>query len=110
MELAVTSTTGYSDQVVPFAVKFTEDTMSPGLGLWIYPNPVRDNLNILLSPSGESRSMKIFNLASQLIYEMKVNENENILNINFSKFPAGRYIIQVLDQQGVLTGNFVKSY
>jgi hypothetical protein len=108
MILPVSSATGYSDQPVPFAQKPDQDKLIPDLGVLVYPNPVRESLNIILPPSDESRLMKIFNLASQLVYEMKVIENENILNVDFSKFPSGRYFVQVLDDKGVLTGNFVK--
>ena len=74
----------------------------------IYPNPVKDKLNILSSKSEDNAIVKIYNTAGEII---KVSALKNELTIlDISSFSTGQYIYKISDsKENVLnTGKFIK--
>ncbi|PZU84551.1 MAG: hypothetical protein DI529_11120, partial [Chryseobacterium sp.] len=70
----------------------------------IYPNPVKDVLNIKSSESGES-TFNIYNTAGQSVANGKSVENK----INVNTLPTGNYIIELVNKKGEKsTQKFIK--
>lgn len=69
------------------------------LSLELYPNPVRDILNI----KGQYQSLEIFNMAGQLL----VTANGEAL-INVSNLPSGTYIVKAISNDKQATYKLIK--
>ena len=66
----------------------------------IYPNPAKETLTI------EGKSMKqivIYNAVGQMVE--KINCDENIININIEAFPAGIYLVNIIDKKDSIITN-----
>jgi len=74
--------------------------VNPGFNLQVYPNPARDNLNILQSGFGESVQVVLFNAAGKEILSKTFNQRHVELPTNL--FSAGYYVVQVSGMNGVL--------
>ena len=72
--------------------------------LLLFPNPVREELNIKLSATFES--LDITNLLGQVIYTEKIDEQN--IRINISNYRPGVYFIRMKGIQGVVTKKFIK--
>ena len=70
----------------------------------LYPNPVRDELTVLVPY--ENVNVKIINTNGAIIREMKLTEIEN--RINVSDLPYGVYIIYVEGEGGPIVERFIK--
>lgn len=70
----------------------------------IYPNPVKDVLNLSLSDVVSAKEYEIYDLVSKKIAATSLKEN----NINVSNLSNGVYILKIKTDEGVLTGKFVK--
>ncbi|WP_281335930.1 endonuclease [Flavobacterium eburneipallidum] len=58
----------------------------------IYPNPSKENFNILFDDSNSMHSVEIFSLSGQKVFEKKDTNNSSILVTNL---PKGTYLIKV---------------
>jgi PKD repeat protein len=61
-------------------------------GLDVYPNPVRDQLNLTL-PTGDSYTVKITNLLGTVVYSENVNKEK--VSINLANTARGVYFVTV---------------
>lgn len=68
--------------------------------LALYPNPVKDELNISFSGTVNDTATAIYDLTGRQVFSEKLNASK----INVSNLPAGIYIIKIGDR----TGKFVK--
>lgn len=67
----------------------------------IYPNPVKDLLNIDFNKLTSSRNtISVYNNAGQLVFIKQINENTSKVSINTSSFTSGIYLIKVEDSEG----------
>ena len=82
---------GNSDSI-NITVKTCPDTITNGR-LFIYPNPVRNELNVLNTGSGLIENIAIFTLWGQKIWEKTIVQN--FFEIDVSNFIQGMYIIRV---------------
>ncbi|MBN9338263.1 MAG: T9SS type A sorting domain-containing protein, partial [Chryseobacterium sp.] len=70
----------------------------------IYPNPVKDILNIKTKEAGES-TYKIYNAAGQSVANGKSVENK----IDVNRLPSGNYVIELVNKKGEKsTQKFIK--
>ena len=77
---------------------------SAASGTVLYPNPVKDLINIQSKTSGEF-TYKVYNAAGQLILNGKTSDKK----INASKLSVGNYIMELQDKAGnKLTQKFIK--
>ena len=60
----------------------------------IYPNPAKDNLNILLTGSAKIKSVELMNTIGQTL------ANTNDANLSLSSYPNGVYFVKVTDMTG----------
>ena len=80
--------------------------------LQIYPNPVKDELNII----GGQGQATIYNMLGQPIqsfhienYSHNGSENNSVFKVNTSELTKGQYILQIITQDGnLITKSFLK--
>ncbi len=64
----------------------------------LYPNPVKDNLNISLSSiKSENTSLQIFNSTGQLVLQQNIDliNGQNNINLNVNHLNQGIYILRI---------------
>jgi len=70
----------------------------------IYPNPVKDYLNVVLSPASGSYSVKIINsLGQQVITLNNVQPSAGVIKIRTAALTKGIYNVQIANINGLLT-------
>ncbi|MGB1295414.1 MAG: PEP/pyruvate-binding domain-containing protein [Flavobacteriales bacterium] len=76
--------------------------------LSVYPNPVKDELNILCTTLG-IHTLQIYNTNGKLIFNKKVNPNIELnISINTEQFLSGLYIIVGVSKEKMNATKFVK--
>lgn len=82
------------------------NTSHPTLSLFVsvYPNPVKNELNVILNNNLETRLINIYNTLGQLVQE-NVNPNETI---DVSALKSGPYFIKVISDKGSASSKFLK--
>ena len=65
-------------------------------GLMVYPNPAKDNLNIVAE---NMRRITICNVLGQVVYDRNVDSDNEI--INMSQYEAGIYMVRIATENGV---------
>ena len=71
-------------------------------GVSLYPNPVKDILNIDLVDNTRISSVKIYDLQGKLLLEKANND------IDVSSFSLGVYLIKIKSEKGEFTKKFIK--
>lgn len=89
---------GYTSTVAPSKtsrrIKFNEDEAEAEEGISIYPNPVKDELNINIQlEEDETASWSVLNINGQLIQSGSLNNDNN--TIDLSDLSQGVYFIQI---------------
>ena len=80
---------------------------NPELKLSVYPNPLNTEiLNIKLDNLASEATLKIFSISGVEFYNEKITNSE-IIHINRSLFKRGVYIVQILDQDNILSTKLV---
>lgn len=72
----------------------------------VYPNPVRDILNISQTNNETIKSISVYNLLGQQLLYISMESNE--ASINVSQLKTGNYIVKLETQSGTLTQKFSK--
>lgn len=80
------------------------------LNVFIYPNPVQNNLIIqVLEELNDDFEIECFTLSGQLLFKNKYNPFEKSILINFDKYTKGTYIIQIKTQSKTLNKKIFKN-
>ncbi len=108
IEIPVSSGSGYSGQVVPIASEKALDVYDPGKRFRIFPNPVNDELNILLSPQKSEVLLQVFDASSKAVLETMIGKEESLKSIDISDLRSGRYIIRLILPDGFSSMQFIK--
>ena len=74
--------------------------------LSVYPNPVNDILNVFINTDVEV-NLNIYNSLGQKVYS--INSWNNHLEIDWSEFPKGVYLIQSTSDQIKSSTRFIKN-
>ena len=74
--------------------------------LKVYPNPFSENLNIVASENSEIKSIQLFNVFGQAIYNGTLSGYT--ASINLSDMASGIYIYKIETSQGFSTGKILK--
>src|SRR5690625_305258 len=69
----------------------------------IYPNPVKDVLNIQ-NPTNNSSYLEIFDLSGKLLMTKNFKELDKVITLNIATLPKGNYIIRI----GNFSSKFIK--
>ncbi len=72
----------------------------------VYPNPVKDILNITTKESINTESMRVYNTLGQLV--LVVTNADKVSKIDVSSLIAGNYFIQIKTDKGSSSSQFVK--
>jgi hypothetical protein len=74
----------------------------------VYPNPVQENVNILLQQNSKAASIRIYNIYGSLVRESLINNGVTIISV--SELTDGLYLYQVTDSSNKIidTGKIVK--
>ncbi|HPT02785.1 MAG TPA: M6 family metalloprotease domain-containing protein [Bacteroidales bacterium] len=74
--------------------------------LKVYPNPVKDKVTV--EYSGEIKSIELYTITGTKVYSQTVVSNNASAEVDFSKLPAGTYIIVVNDGIKPRTAKVIK--
>jgi len=72
----------------------------------VYPNPVKDILNISLKNDIEIQSISIYDILGQLI--ISVPNSKNVSKIDVSRLRTGNYLLKIKTVKGFSTVKFIK--
>ena len=86
----------YSDiRVVRF------DAVGNDMQLVAYPNPMNDELNVMLSlPSGEKYQLQVTNLQGALVHQKNHVFSSGLHTLDLSQWNSGMYIVEVISERG----------
>jgi PKD repeat protein len=89
-----TATTDVFDVTIELCEVVTENS---GEKIMVYPNPAKDVLNVLFTKSNRDlpEEIKITNSFGQVIMATKINEDQDFIQIDVSRFPEGIYILSM---------------
>ncbi|MFW5877698.1 MAG: T9SS type A sorting domain-containing protein [bacterium] len=82
----------------------TENNFSNYYALKVYPNPVTESLTIEYPDNDGNSSLRILNILGEIVYEINMDSDKLRLELN-SNFSSGLYLIQLVDETGVMKGN-----
>ena len=85
-------------------VSVKENTLINNNGIYIYPNPTKDNLTIETN-SNKEQSIEILNLMGQTVYTSNIYKKAII---NTSAFANGVYILKLSSDKEIVVRKFVK--
>lgn len=79
----------------------------------VYPNPVRNNMNVILSaPSNEKVNLVITDLAGKVVKQqsLQLKAGDNSVSLDVNALPSGNYLIKAICASGCQTAvsKFVK--
>lgn len=110
-----TGKTGEGIRGIDFGFRYNNelrDTDSdPGRIIRIYPNPVKDKVNILSNAASEKAELVITDLSGSQIIKKLIKNSNGFYTYSFltSGFPAGQYIITIEENTGLKTSaKFIK--
>jgi hypothetical protein len=72
-----------------------------GSRLTVYPNPVKDVLNIAITNSGIS-DIKMMNALGEMVYEQKAERAAGSVSVDVSSTPNGFYMLMINDVNGTM--------
>ncbi|OFX51638.1 MAG: hypothetical protein A2046_09765 [Bacteroidetes bacterium GWA2_30_7] len=82
--------------------------LSSETNIGIYPNPVKDKLNISLNNIELSDAiLNIYNVSGQIVYSSKVTTGD-VLEINTTNLSGGVYIIKMINDKNQYISKFIK--
>ncbi len=77
------------------APALSNEEIKANYGLRIYPNPVKDVLNINANDFSGEVSMEIIDINGRKVYAQKINNLNGLNSINLSSFSAGVYVLNL---------------
>lgn len=91
-------------QVLPPSTGITDVHTS---GILVYPNPVHQNVTVLLPSSGNvSASIELYSVDGRKYLEQMISQPKAELDL--SALPSGMYFLKVLSKEGIMTGKLLK--
>ncbi|RTY85712.1 T9SS type A sorting domain-containing protein, partial [Flavobacterium sp. GSN2] len=73
----------------------------------VYPNPVKDVLNITAKETIEVTSINIYNTLGQLV--LVIPNAQNTKNVDVSGLTKGNYFIKINSDKGTANTRFIKN-
>lgn len=91
--------TSYNDATANYVVVEVTAIDENGVkGMMIYPNPTKDNLNIIAE---NMKRITIVNTLGQVVYDRNANSDNEI--INMAQYEAGIYMVRIVTENGITT-------
>jgi len=80
---------------------------SPDEGLLVYPNPVRQYLNIVIDRAGQiSGTVELYSMDGRKYFDQEVSQSRTVLDI--SNLPSGLYLLKVKGDQSIVVRKIFK--
>lgn len=77
------------------------DAVGNDMQLVAYPNPMNDELNVMLSlPSGEKYQLQVTNLQGALVHQKNHVFSSGLHTLDLSQWNSGMYIVEVISERG----------
>jgi len=74
----------------------------------VYPDPTRGKLAIRLStPLTEAGNLILADLSGRILMQQQVSSSQTIVDLDVSRFPAGRYFIKISNHNELIRQSFV---
>lgn len=114
---AQVTTTGVYYYAVELSHNTTKDTAVFTIGKWpasvssvngstekvlVYPNPAKNDLNVVFDKSMNVRNIAIYNLVGKQVSNFKVTGNSGA-KLDIEKIPSGVYFLRLIDNSGRVT-------
>ena len=93
-------------EIIEWAGKNDEKVINYNEEVKIYPNPVNEILNIELKGVDQKTKITIFDLSGRKVFEKEYIETN--ININFSQYQQGTYIVKIQNDKLNSTGKIIK--
>ncbi|MDX9705726.1 MAG: S8/S53 family peptidase [Weeksellaceae bacterium] len=74
----------------------------------VYPNPVKDVVNIKSDKVLKNAQIRVFNMMGQVIYSEKTQTLDAVKSIDLKHVPAGDYMIYIKSEEGIVTKKIMK--
>ena len=108
VEIAVSSSSGYSGQVVPISRRDGWPDIEKEIDFRIFPNPASDEVNVLMPANSKPAFLRIYNDLSVKVFETTVKQGELLKNLHLSGLCPGNYIIQLNLPGKTISKQFIK--
>ena len=97
------------DEDVTVVVTLTSTSISDpqAQGFKVYPNPASDRISV--SFEGKAATIRVLNLAGQVMLEQSHDNASGQTHINISSLKPGTYILQIIAEGKVLPAVFIKN-
>jgi len=98
----MTSPSGTSKNVTFIVNKFPTNvakTTKADDEITLYPNPARNELNVLFSPDAGVKIISVYNLIGKAVTVYKLSSNSSAM-LDIENLPQGIYFIRLIDGQG----------
>ncbi len=78
--------------------------------LYLYPNPIKDQLNIVLNSGGNNRyELRVTNMYGQSVLATNIPVNNGVIKVSTTDIPPGAYIVRLVSNKGeIVTETFIK--
>jgi hypothetical protein len=76
----------------------------------LYPNPAKNEMNVVLNTSGNAGSVRLINTLGQQVLTKQITGNRQMIHVDVSQLQAGIYFTEVIDKNNkrIWGGVFVK--
>ncbi|MCX6256454.1 MAG: FG-GAP-like repeat-containing protein [Bacteroidia bacterium] len=101
----------YTMNGISVAGVVTYEQSTTGISLTLFPNPVKEELNLLFSGVKDNIGLNIYNATGQLVYseQLKSIPASHITKVNMSPFPGGIYFLKAnVNDSEMIVKKFVK--
>ena len=98
----VTSASGTAKNVTFIFNKFPTSvtkTVKAADEVTLYPNPARNELNVLFNPDAGIKIISVYNLIGKAVNVYKLSSNSSAM-LDIQNLPSGIYFIRLIDGQG----------
>lgn len=85
-------------QLNKFATNVSSVSSAKGDNIVVYPNPARDEINVVFDRSMDVKNITVYNLIGKAVTVYRVSGNSAKLDIQ--NIPSGIYFLRMLDAQG----------
>jgi hypothetical protein len=74
----------------------------------VYPNPVKEQLNIVTPATGKY-DLRIINMYGRVVHQQNTSAQNGMITVDAKQLIAGSYVLQLVDSKGnITTESFIK--
>jgi hypothetical protein len=71
----------------------------PDANITLYPNPAKNELNVLFNPDADVKIISVYNLIGRAVSVYRLTSN-NSAKLNLENIPTGVYFLRMMDSKG----------